>query len=133
MKTSAARRLLDLFRKARRDRLRKKPLARYRPCLERLEDRWVPAGTKPSVTLDQWADGQAPDSIVSSGSQKDQWQNGNLGASQAHYGEGESVPYRAVMQNLTEGNTYYLQIEWDTTQSGKHALDYITTWNRSFP
>jgi uncharacterized repeat protein (TIGR01451 family) len=34
----------DLFRKHRRDRLRKKPLARYRPWVERLEDRWVPTG-----------------------------------------------------------------------------------------
>src|SRR5262249_49441379 len=36
-------RLLDLFRKPRRDRQRKKPRDHYRPFVERLEDRWVPA------------------------------------------------------------------------------------------
>ena len=43
MKSSAPRRLLDLFRKARRNRLRKKPLAGFRPQLESLEDRTAPA------------------------------------------------------------------------------------------
>jgi hypothetical protein len=47
---------------------------------------------KPSINLDQWADGAAPDLPVTSGSQADQWQNGNLGSSQAHYAEGETVP-----------------------------------------
>src|SRR5262249_61981072 len=36
-------RLLDLSRKPRRDRQRKKPRDHYRPFVERLEDRWVPA------------------------------------------------------------------------------------------
>src|SRR5262249_55707233 len=68
-----------------------------------------------------------------SGSQKDAWQNGNLGSSQAHYAEGEFVPYRAVYTGLTEGTTYWTTIEWDTTQGGKHALDYIGSYNFSFP
>ena len=29
------------------------------------------------------------------------WVNGNAGASNAHYQEGQSIPYRMVMQNLT--------------------------------
>src|SRR5262245_45360813 len=110
-------RLFDLFRPRRRAPLAGGRRARFRPWVEPPEARWAPAASKPSLTLAQWADGGGPDGIVSSGSQKDQWQNGNLGASQRHYGEGESVPYRAVMQTLTEGKTYYLQIEWDTTQS----------------
>src|SRR5881397_3487985 len=88
---------------------------------------------KIAVNLDQWADGAAPDKMVASGSQTDQWQNGNLGSSQAHYAEGESVPYRAVLTNAKEGTIYWLTIEWDTTQQGKHALDYITSWDASFP
>jgi uncharacterized repeat protein (TIGR01451 family) len=71
--------------------------------------------------------------MVSSGSQADQWQNGNLGSSQAHYSEGEYVPYRAVLNGLKEGNIYWVTIQWDTTKSGVHALDYIGTWNASFP
>ena len=60
-----------------------------------------------------------------------QWQNGNLGASNSHYSEGESVPYRTVMEDLVPGTTYALKIEWDTTQSGKHAIDYLTGVDRT--
>ncbi|MGG5820814.1 DUF7507 domain-containing protein, partial [Falsiroseomonas sp. HW251] len=88
---------------------------------------------KPAVNLDQWADGAAPDLPVSSGSQADQWQNGNLGSSQAHYAEDQFVPYRAVLSQLTEGNVYTLTIQWDTTKGGKHALDYIGSYDTSFP
>src|SRR5262249_16578615 len=88
---------------------------------------------KAQINLDQWADGAAPDQPVSTGSQKDQWQNGNLGASQAHYLEGESVPYRGVMTGLEHNAKYYVDIQWDTTKGGKHALDYLTTWDVSFP
>jgi hypothetical protein len=88
---------------------------------------------KPAINLDQWADGTAPDLPVVSGSQADKWQNGNLGSSQAHYSEGEFVPYRTVLTNLKEGTTYYVTIQYDTTQSGLHALDYLGTYNTSFP
>jgi Ca2+-binding RTX toxin-like protein len=86
-------------------------------------------------TLDQWADGKAPDAKVPPGakSQTDMWQNGNLGSQQAHYNEGDFVPYRTTMTSLTAGTTYYVTIQWDTTQQGKHALDYIGTWDYSFP
>lgn len=59
-----------------------------------------------------------------------QWQNGNLGQSQATYFEGDSVPYRMVFTNLSIG-THTVNIEWDTTQTGKHATDYLTTFNRT--
>ena len=88
---------------------------------------------KIAVNLDQWADGAFPDRPLTSGSQADTWQNGNLGSSQAHYAEGETVPYRAVMTTAKEGTIYWLTIEWDTTQQGKHAIDYINTWDASFP
>jgi hypothetical protein len=92
------------------------------------------ADAKAAVQIDQWSDGEAPDLPVSSGAQKDQWQNGNLGAQQAHYNEGESVPYRNVFTGLNPGVIYTIVIEWDTTEnSGKHALDYLTTWDRNFP
>src|SRR3989442_200992 len=89
----------------------------------------IKTSVKPSINLDQWADGAAPDLR----SQADQWQNGNLGSSQAHYGEGETVPYRATLSNLKEGMTYWVTIQWDTTKGGVHALDYIDTFNASFP
>lgn len=62
------------------------------------------------------------------------WQNGSLNQQHAHYLEGDSVPYRAVLTDLTVGETYTLTIEWDATvSSGKHALDYLTSFNRTEP
>jgi hypothetical protein len=58
------------------------------------------------------------------------WVNGNVGSSKATYFEGDSLPYRMVMTNLKAG-THTLTIQWDTTKSGKHALDYITSFNRT--
>ncbi len=59
-----------------------------------------------------------------------EWENGNLNASKSHYFEGDSVPYRMVITGVSLGS-HTLTIEWDTTKGGKHALDYLTTFNRS--
>src|SRR5262249_5589280 len=48
----------------------------------------------------------------------------------AHYLEGHFLPYRMVMTGLTAG-THTLVIQWDTTKGGKHALDYLGTYNAS--
>jgi hypothetical protein len=84
----------------------------------------------PSATLDQCANGTL---AAPSGCNPADWVNGNLGSSKAHYLEGDSVPYRMTFANLATGATpiHHLTIEWDTTKSGKHALDYLTTWNRT--
>jgi hypothetical protein len=58
------------------------------------------------------------------------WINGNLNSNQAHYFEGETVPYRLRLTNIPAG-THNVTIEWDTLKSGKHALDYVTTFNRT--
>lgn len=57
------------------------------------------------------------------------WVNGNAGASNAHYQEGQSIPYRMVMQNLTLGN-HSLVIEWDVKHSNANAIDFITHFQR---
>jgi hypothetical protein len=61
----------------------------------------------------------------------DAWQNGNLNANQAHYGEGDSVPYRMKFAELTVGGSNTVTISYDTTKSGKHALDYLTSYDRT--
>ena len=86
-----------------------------------------PAAAKASVGLDQCA--TLPNACSSSNSA--QWQNGNLGQSNSSYFEGDSVPYRATFSGLTIGKTYSLLLEWDTTQSGKHAIDTLTSYNRT--
>ena len=57
------------------------------------------------------------------------WVNGNAGASNAHYQEGQSIPYRLVMQNLTLG-AHTVIIEWDVKHSGANAIDFITHYQR---
>src|SRR5689334_15258324 len=57
------------------------------------------------------------------------WVNGNAGASNAHYQEGQSIPYRLVMQNLTLGN-HAVVIEWDVKHSSANAIDFITHYQR---
>jgi len=84
-----------------------------------------------SVNLDQWADGPAPDADGTGGN-NEVFVNGNLNQTKAHYAEGDSIPYRAVIDDLTTGVTYGLQIQWDTVDSGSYALDYLTGFNFSF-
>jgi uncharacterized repeat protein (TIGR01451 family) len=91
----------------------------YRLRLEQLEDRTVPA----AADLHQWSNVGA------------NWQNGNLNHNQAILLEGDSVPYQDQFNGLSVGprNNYVFTIQWQTTNMGKHALDYLTsydyTWN----
>ncbi len=90
--------------------------------------RTTPVAPPASVTLEQVRNG-TPGSPVTPGN----WQNGNLGASQSHYLEGHSAPYRVVMTNLPTGTPITLTIGYDIRNSGKHALDYLTHYNRLEP
>jgi len=89
------------------------------------------AGANPSAALDQCANDPAPsprtDGCIANANE---WDNGNLGASKSFYQEGDSIPYRLVMDNLPLAS-HTVTIEWDTTKSSKHAIDYLTTFNRT--
>lgn len=91
----------------------------------------VDAGN-PSASLDQCANDPAPSPHTDgcSASATD-WVNGNLGASKSSYFEGDSIPYRLTFDNLSTSSNHNVVIEWDTTKSGKHAIDYLTTFNRT--
>ena len=52
------------------------------------------------------------------------WQNGNL----SDYAEDDVVGYRAKLTGLTAGHSYTIWIEYDTTTSGKHAIDFLKTY-----
>src|SRR6266545_1887585 len=85
----------------------------------------------PSADLDQCANDPAPSSHLDGcNATANQWVNGNLGASKSSYFEGDSIPYRMRFGNLSLAS-HTVTIEWDTTKSGKHAIDYLTTWNRT--
>ncbi|NPV09184.1 MAG: DUF11 domain-containing protein, partial [Anaerolineae bacterium] len=76
-------------------------------------------------SLSQWANG--PLGGPPGGGE---WVNGNVNQAKAHYAEGDSVPYRLILTGVPLGS-HEVIIEWDTTKSGKHALDYITSWDRT--
>ncbi|HEU4507265.1 MAG TPA: hypothetical protein VFR78_03435 [Pyrinomonadaceae bacterium] len=86
--------------------------------------------TDGSANLDTCANGPANAPVFCTG---DAWENGNLNSSKSHYLEGQSVPYRTILENLIPGNTYTLAIEYDTTQGGDHAFDYLTSFDRTEP
>jgi len=58
------------------------------------------------------------------------WVNGNAGPSNAHYIEGHSIPYRAVMTDLPIGSSITLTIGYDIKRGGRHAIDYLTHYER---
>ena len=57
------------------------------------------------------------------------WVNGNAGASNSHYFEGQSIPYRLRLTNIAL-TTHVVEIEWDIKHSGANAIDYITHYDR---
>ena len=86
--------------------------------------------TDGSANLDTCENGPAGSPAPCTG---EAWTNGNVNGSKGHYAEGESVPYRTILENLIAGNTYTLTIEYDTTQGGNHAFDYLTSFDRTEP
>src|SRR5580765_890891 len=97
---------------------------RIRGSLVKIETPSAPAA---NPNLDQCANGQqaaAPPTTLlpCTGSN---WQNGNLNTNNSQYVEGQAVTYRAIMTGTGSGS---LTIQYDATKSGKHALDYLTTY-----
>src|SRR5207244_7072383 len=78
------------------------------------------------ASLDQWGNGPFS---TPSGS----WQNGDLNANNSHYREGNSVPFRTTMTGVSTSGTHTLDIQYDTVVSGKHAYDYLTSFDRTEP
>jgi uncharacterized repeat protein (TIGR01451 family) len=91
------------------------------------------AAASPAANLDQCANGAAGSIVIAcagSGSGNDGWVNGNVGASKAHYAEGQGLPYRMRFSNLGTGSQTVV-IEWDITKGGLHALDYLVSYDFS--
>jgi hypothetical protein len=61
------------------------------------------------------------------------WVNGNVGSSQGHMVEGYSIPYRVIMTDLPVGHPITIDLGYDITHSSKHAIDYLTHFNRLEP
>lgn len=62
------------------------------------------------------------------------WVNGNVNIGESHYLEGHSIPYRIVMHSLpTDGTEIELVIGYDVKRNGKHAVSYLTHYQRLDP
>ena len=66
----------------------------------------------------------------------DPWDTGALNGQNAHYFEGEAIPYRTLFENLStveagDKNLYTVTVNYDSSKDGKHAFDYLTTYNRT--
>ncbi|HEY0459187.1 MAG TPA: carboxypeptidase-like regulatory domain-containing protein [Pyrinomonadaceae bacterium] len=82
-----------------------------------------------SADLDQCANGgvgDPPDPCTGAA-----WVNGNVNQSKGHWTEGQSVAYRQKLTGFTVGLSNSVTIGYDTTKGGKHALDYLTSFDRT--
>ncbi|HEX7166661.1 MAG TPA: hypothetical protein VF230_06750, partial [Acidimicrobiales bacterium] len=83
-------------------------------------------GDNPAANLDQCANGKPAAPVPCTGAA---WQNGNLNSNNSHYAEGESVPFRLLVTGVTPGVQTSVVIEYDNTDSHKHAYDYLTSFD----
>jgi hypothetical protein len=82
-----------------------------------------------AANLDQYRNGSASSPNVTGSN----WVNGNAGASNSHYVEGMSVPYRCVMTGLPTATPITITFGYDITHSSKDAIDYLTYYRRLSP
>jgi len=61
------------------------------------------------------------------------WINGDINANNSRYYEGMSVPQRLVLYKVptTPNNQHVLTFTYTTTKAGKHAFDFITSYDQS--
>ncbi len=80
----------------------------------------------PAANLDQLRNGAADSPIDPAN-----WVNGNIGKQTGHYVESYSIAYRARLTNLPfDGTVITLTIGYDIKHSDKHAIDYLTHYDR---
>ena len=87
----------------------------------------------PKISIEQCRNGGAdnPNDCLQLGGGTG-WQNGNSGASTAHFVEGHSIPYRTIITAGPLGpNT--VQLGYDIKHSGANAIDFLTHYDRLLP
>lgn len=87
----------------------------------------------PKISLEQCRNGSAdaPNDCLQLGGGTG-WQNGNSGASTAHFVEGHSIPYRTIITNGPQGSNT-VTLGYDIKHSGANAIDFLTHFNRLLP
>src|SRR3954452_17029277 len=106
-------------------------------------DSWAGDWNEPPIASMSFTDGPGGSADLDQGANFDNagpsasdcnptnWVNGELGPSKARYSEGDSVPYRMRFDSLDTSAAHSVTIEWDTTKAGKHAIDYLTSFDRT--
>ena len=64
------------------------------------------------------------------GSGNSGWVDGDAGASNAHYAEGESISYRARITGVADNDQVIVIMGYDVVHSGTHAIDFLTGIDR---
>lgn len=59
------------------------------------------------------------------------WINGNLNSNNSAYQEGDATVQRLWLNGFVPGSTHTITLSYGTTKGGKHAYDFLTTWNLS--
>jgi uncharacterized repeat protein (TIGR01451 family) len=59
------------------------------------------------------------------------WINGNLNKNNSTYREGEATVQRLAIYEFVPGSTHTVTLQYGTTKAGKHAYDFLTTWDWS--
>src|SRR5262245_61788038 len=61
------------------------------------------------------------------------WQHGDLNPNNSSYGEGDSVPFQAIISGLATGSSNTLDINYGNTapNAGAHAYDYLASFNNT--
>lgn len=83
----------------------------------------------PSVTLQQCANGSfsaAPRACSGSA-----WISGTVNKNNSHYVEDNATPLRLVFSGLQVGSTNVITFQWDTTEAGVHAYDYLESFDHT--
>jgi hypothetical protein len=89
-----------------------------------------------AVDLDQCRNGALGDpqtqiqQCITTGSGASGWVNGNAGAANAHFAEGESISYRARLSGLKTDDVVVLIMGYDVIHNGHDAIDFLTDKNR---
>src|SRR5687768_5311443 len=99
-------------------------LGKGRVCLSFLALGVLHVQAQMVIRLEQASNGtpEAPVSAV-------EWVNTTITPERGHYVEHSSLPYRLVFQTLLPG-AHRVVIGWDTKNNGRHAIDYLTHYNR---
>lgn len=59
------------------------------------------------------------------------WINGNLNGNNSTYQEGDATVQRLALNGFAPGTSHTVTIQYGTTKQGKHAYDFLTTWDHS--